>query len=131
LLVVAASLLAVGVATFFVVDRTNEPDRSIHRGIHETAAISSTLRLAFNLPCAIYAADADRAYAAMRQRDKKTLMDMVAQRKLRMLRQGTGVIISPLHGLALVNIVGDAQAGRTCYIPSEMISVVQYNGAGL
>jgi hypothetical protein len=123
-LAVAASLLVVGTATFFVMRGAHEPDETVHRTT--SAAISSgTLRLAFNLPCAIYAGDAERAYAAVRQRDKKTLMDMVTQRRLLMVRQGTAITVSPIHELAVVNVAGDTHPERACYIPKEMISVIQ------
>jgi hypothetical protein len=128
LLGAAASLLAIALVVFFVSRGKNEPDGSSDKRI--AASPPGTLRLTFNLPCAVYSADAERAYIAMRQRDKKTLMDMVAQRKLRMVRQGTAIVVSPVSGLAIVNIVGEAHSGTTCYIPSEMVAVVQHNGAG-
>ena len=128
IVVFSATVLAILVVLAFVVFRQkNVPDESKH----PKASVNTpgVVRLGFTLPCAVYSADAESAYAAVRQRDSKTLMDLVSQRRLRMLHQGTDIVISPLQGLAVVDVVGDEHGGRTCYIPLEMIGVVQRNRA--
>lgn len=122
----AAILLVFAIAVFVVFREKSKPDENSSKKISLTPP-AGTVRLGFNLPCAVYSADADRAYTAVRQRDKKVLMDMVAARRLRMLRQGTDIVISPAQGIAAVDVVGDDRGTRSCYIPLEMVDVIQHN----
>ncbi|MGC2662059.1 MAG: hypothetical protein WA324_29200 [Bryobacteraceae bacterium] len=84
-----------------------------------------TVRLPFTLPCALYSGDASPVYAAIRQRDRNALMSMVAQKRLMMVREGTSVALLPVNNIATVSIYSGARDGRTCYVPSDIVSVIE------
>lgn len=84
-----------------------------------------TVRLPFALPCAIYSGDARPVYAAIRGRDKDQLMHLVAQKRLLMLKQGTSVVLMPVNQTAMVSIYGGGPESRNCYVPSEIVPVIQ------
>jgi hypothetical protein len=88
-------------------------------------APSGTLRLPFTLPCALYSGDASPVYAAIRQRDRNALMSMVAQKRLMMVREGTSVALLPVNNIATVSIYSGVRDGRTCYVPSDIVTVIE------
>jgi hypothetical protein len=95
-------------------------------GRNGAAALApGTLRLPFTLPCAIYSGDATPVYTAIRGRDKDQLMHMVAQKRVMMLMQGTSVALMRVNQTAMVSIYGGGREGRTCYVPSEMVPVIE------
>lgn len=84
------------------------------------------LRLPFTLPCAVYSADADPVYAAIRGRDRALLMNMVSQKRVMIVKRGTSVALIPFNDTAVVSIDGvGVSEGRSCYVPSDIIPVIE------
>lgn len=90
-----------------------------------SALAPGSLRLPFTLPCAIYSGDATPIYAALRNRDRTSLMEMVAKKRVLMVQQGTSVAIVSVSHAAMVTIGGGLREGGTCYIPSDIVPVIQ------
>ncbi|WP_184085344.1 hypothetical protein [Silvibacterium bohemicum] len=94
---------------------------------HVTVALSpATLRLPFTLPCAVDAGDANPLYAAVRGRDRTLLLDMVAQRRVMMVKQGTPVDLLPASQIVIVSLSRGGHGGLSCYIPSDIVPVIEH-----
>lgn len=89
------------------------------------APLPATLRLPFTLPCAVDAGDAISLYAAVRRRDTKLLMNMVAQRRVMMVRQGTSVDLLSASQIVIVSFSQGARENLSCYIPSDIVPVIK------
>jgi hypothetical protein len=83
------------------------------------------LRLPFTLPCAVYSADASPIYAAIRGRDRALLMNMVSQKRVMIVKRGTSVALIPFNETAVVSIDGGVREGHSCYVPSDIIPVIE------
>jgi hypothetical protein len=99
--------------------------RQTHVVKHAVALSPATLRLPFTLPCAVDAGDANPLYAAVRGRDRTLLMNMVAQRRVMMVKQGTPVDLLPESQIVIVSLSRGGRGGLSCYIPSDVVPVIE------
>jgi hypothetical protein len=52
-------------------------------------------------------------------------MGMVAQKKVMIVKQGTSVSLMPFNQTTVVSIYGGAGEGSSCYVPSDIIPVIE------
>lgn len=52
-------------------------------------------------------------------------MDMVAKKRVLMVQQGTAVAIMSVNQTAMVSIDAGARQGGTCYVPSDIVPVIE------
>jgi len=98
------------------------------RGLHAPTSgelAQAAVRLPFTLPCAVDLRDAEPVYAAIRARDKTLLMSMAAQKRIVIVRQDTPVAILSFKGTSVISVRGKARKALICYIPSDMVPVIQ------
>lgn len=90
------------------------------RSVSAAGATIGSVRLPFALPCAIASGDAQPFYAALRRSDRKAVIQMLADKRIRILRKDTPFSITPFSKVAAVAVRRDSRP--VCYIPLDIVA---------
>jgi hypothetical protein len=102
----------------------------LHKKVHggeNSSANTLTLDLPFAMPCAVDSADASTVYIALKRRDRHELTQLFVDRRMISVAKGLPVRFSFFGPTAMVTFKGGPNVGASCFVPSDIVSVIRRN----